>query len=135
MFTVTVAGSSGVTVAPAVALPSVVTVVVVAFNCAKVKTGPVGHSGAVGRRHNCGAPPTAVIRAPTSPLVVRPVNVTVNVGLCPELAIGSVDRSTVLLLGIATLVHPVIEVPELFLTVSVAEVKVLSVFKTKASQP
>jgi hypothetical protein len=63
------------------------------------------------------------------------VNVTVNVGLCPELAIGSVDRSTVLLLGIATLVHPVIEVPELFLTVSVAEVKVLSVLRTKASHP
>jgi hypothetical protein len=55
------------------------------------------------------------------------VKVTVNVGLCPVLAIGSVDKSTVLFPGIAMFVHPVMEVPDPFFTVSVAEVKVLSV--------
>jgi hypothetical protein len=80
MFTVADADVSGVTVAPDVALPSAVTVVVVAFNCDNMKMGAVGHNGAMGRRHNCGAPPTAVIRALTSPFVERPVNVTVKDG-------------------------------------------------------
>ena len=80
MFTVAVAGVSVVTVAPDVALPSAVTVAVVAFSCAMVKVEPTGQSGAIGRIHNCGAPPTAVMRALTSPLVVRPVKVTVKDG-------------------------------------------------------
>ena len=71
----------GVTTDPAVALPSAVTVDDVAANCPGVKMLPVGHSGATGRRHSCGEPPTAVIRALTSPFVVRPVKFTVNVGL------------------------------------------------------
>jgi hypothetical protein len=75
------------------------------------------------------------MRADTSPLVVRPVKVTVKVGLCPLLVIGSVDKSTVLFPGIVMFVHPLIEVPELFFTVSVAEEKVLVVFNTNDSHP
>jgi hypothetical protein len=66
----------------------------------------------------------AVVRALTSPYSVRPVKVTVKDGVCPLVATGSVERSTVLgtVFGMAMFVHPVIDEPSAFLTVNVADV-------------
>jgi hypothetical protein len=66
----------------------------------------------------------AVIRALTSPYSERPVNVTVNVGLCPEDVTDSALKSTVFgaVDGIDTFVQPVIEELSAFLIVKVADV-------------
>jgi hypothetical protein len=75
----------------------------------------------------------AVVRALTSPYSERPVNVTVNVGLCPEDVTDSALKSTVFgaVDGIDTFVQPVIEELSAFLIVKVADVYAKSAVRVK----
>ena len=61
---------------------------------------------------------------------MRPVNVTVNEGFWPELAIGRAEISTIPFPGIGIFTQPVTEVPA-FLTVRVADEYVLAVVSVK----
>ena len=85
----------------------------------------------VGRKHNSGEPPIALIFADTSPSSVRPVMVTENIGACPVSAIGNVARSMILLPGTVTFVQAAIAAPEEFLTLNVADVYVTAVTSVK----
>jgi hypothetical protein len=124
IFTVAVAGVNGVIVVPAVAVPVASTTDVLAASSDNWNTGPVGQELAVGRKHSSGLPPTAVIRALTSPYSERPLKATVKVGRCPEVATARVEMFTVLgaVDGIATFVQPVIAEPASVLMLNVADV-------------
>ena len=116
------------------AVPDATTAAVRATSCEASKIGDGQIRAAVGRRQSWGLPPTAVIRADTSPNSVLPVKVTEKLGLVPVEATERLSRFTIPFV-IGTFTHPEMVAPEEFLTVRTAELYAKVALSAKDFQP